>query len=100
YPFERGWAGPTAFSTYTACEAYQLLADEIPADVAQRVRQAIRRAAGFIGAGESEEDHLANHHALACLTLWKAGEVLGDGRLKDAYARLWKGFLRYHQPEE
>lgn len=100
YPYERGWVGPTAFTTYTAIEAYRLLQDEIPSDVAERVVEAIRRAARFIAAGESEEDHLANHHAMACLTVWKAYELLGDPELKRGFERLWKGFLGYHNAEE
>lgn len=100
YPYERGWVGPTAFTTYTAIEAYQLLKDEIPADVAERVCAAIQRAAYFIAAGESEEDHLANHHAMACLALWKAYELLGEPELKVGFERLWQGFLSYHNADE
>ena len=100
YPYERGWAGPTSFTTYTAIEAYRLLQDEIPPDVSERVLAAIRRAAYFIAAGESEEDHLANHHAVACLAVWKAYELLGDPELKAGFERLWQGFLRYYNREE
>ena len=100
YPYERGWAGPTAFTTFTAIEAYNLLRSEMPADVAERARAAIGRAACFIAAGESEEDHLANHHAMACLAVWKAYELLGDPELKAGFDRLWQGFLRYHYAEE
>lgn len=99
YPYERGWVGPTAFTTFTSIEALRLLQPEMPADVVQRVRAAIRRAASFIAAGESEEDHLANHHAMACLAVWKAYELLGDAPLKAGYWRLWKGFLDYLRPE-
>ncbi len=98
YPYERGWVGPTAFTTFTSVEAARLLAEELPADVAERVRAAVRRAALFIAAGESEEDHLANHHAMACLAVWKAYELLGDPVLLDGYRRLWQTFLTYcHQ---
>ena len=100
YPYERGWAGPTSFTTYTATEAYHLLQDEIPPDVSERVLAAIRRAAYFIAAGESEEDHLANHHAVACLAVWKAYELLRDPELKDGFERLWRGFLHYYNREE
>ena len=99
YPYERGWVGPTAFTTFTSIEAYNLLAAEMPEAVAQRVRQAIRRAAYFIAAGESEEDHLANHHAMACLAVWKAYQLLQEPALKIGYDRLWQGFLSYHQSE-
>ena len=59
YPYERGWSGPTAFSTFTIVEACQLLSDELPEIVAERARAAIRRAGYFIAGGESEEDRLA-----------------------------------------
>ena len=100
YPYERGWVGPTAFTTYTAIEAYRLLQDEIRLDIAERVFETVRRAARFIAAGESEEDHLANHHAMACLAVWKAYELLGDPGLKRGFERLWEGFLCYHNSEE
>ena len=100
YPYERGWVGPSAFTTYTAVEAYQLLAGEVPAEVAQRVRFAIERAAHFVAGGQSEEDHLGNHHAMACLAVWKAYELTGDPDLKRGFERLWAGFLRYHDAQE
>jgi hypothetical protein len=99
YPYERGWVGPTAFTTFTSIEAYTLLRDELPPDSATRVRTAIHRAAGFIAAGEAEEDHLANHYAIACLTLWKASQLLDDAALRTAYAHLWQQFLTFHHPE-
>jgi 2-polyprenyl-3-methyl-5-hydroxy-6-metoxy-1,4-benzoquinol methylase len=99
YPYERGWVGPTAFTTFTSIEALRLLEPEMPAPIAVRVREAIRRAASFIAAGESEEDHLANHHAMACLAVWKAYELLGDPALKEGYTRLWQTFLTYCHPE-
>ncbi len=99
YPYERGWVGPTAFTTFTSIEAYHLLQDELPDDVAARVRAAVRKAALFICAGESEEDHLANHHAMACLAVWKAYRLLDDPALKEGYQQVWKTFLTYHHPE-
>ena len=100
YPFERGWVGPTAFTTYTAVETYTLLKDEIDASTAARVEAAIRKAATFIGRGETEEDHLANHHAMACLSLWKAYRLLRDPSIKEDYDKAWKTFLTYHDDEE
>lgn len=99
YPYERGWVGPTAFTTFTSIEAYHLLHTAMPDDVARRVRHAIRQAAYFIMAGESEEDHLANHHAMACLAVWKAYTLLEEQALKEGYDKLWQGFLSYHHPE-
>jgi 2-polyprenyl-3-methyl-5-hydroxy-6-metoxy-1,4-benzoquinol methylase len=100
YPYERGWVGPSAFITYTATEAYRLLQDELPPDVRQRVLVAIQRAARFIAAGESEADHLANHHAMACLATWKAYELLGDPDLRQGFEARWKEFLGYHNADE
>ena len=100
YPYERGWVGPTAFTTFACVEAFRLLREETPGDVAERVIAAVGRAARFIAAGESEEDHLANHHAMAYLAVWKAYELLGEPELKTGCERLWEGFLRYHHAEE
>ena len=100
YPYERGWVGPSAFTTFTCIEAYALLRKEMQPESAERVERAIRRAAAFIAAGESEEDHLANHHAMACLAVWKAYRLFGDATLRQGYHRLWQGFLRYHNTEE
>ncbi|MEM7532473.1 MAG: methyltransferase domain-containing protein [Chloroflexota bacterium] len=100
YPYERGWVGPSAFTCFTTMEAFVLLEDEIPADVSERVRGAIRKAAYFIAKGESEEDHLANHHAMACLALWKAYRLLGEPELKTAYDQAFETFLTYHNSNE
>ncbi len=100
YPYERGWVGPTAFTTYASIEAFRLLEDEVPDAVADRVREAVRRAAMFISAGEHEEDHLANHHAMACLAVWKSYELLGEPSLRGRYDELWRGFLGYHNARE
>src|SRR3954451_16707197 len=56
YPYERGWVGPTGFSLYAAIEAYRVVRDEVPPEIADRVRRAIRHAAEFVGAGEAEQD--------------------------------------------
>ncbi len=100
YPYERGWVGPTAFTTFTSIEAYRLLQANMSDEIAQRVKQAIHKAAHFIAAGESEEDHLANHHAMACLAVWKAYELTQDSSLKQGYQQLWRGFLSYHNSNE
>jgi hypothetical protein len=100
YPFERGWVGPTAFTTFTMVESLNLLKDEIPSDLEKRLRNTISQAAHFIAAGESEEDHLANHHAMACLAVWKAYRLLNDPGLKEGFARVWRNFLKYHNAKE
>ncbi|OUU21834.1 MAG: hypothetical protein CBB97_15895 [Candidatus Endolissoclinum sp. TMED37] len=100
YPNERGWVGPTAFTTFTSIESYILLREKMPKKISERIVKAIRRAAHFIAKGESEEDHLANHHAMACLAVWKAYKVLQDKKLLQSYKMLWKNFLTYHNSDE
>ncbi len=100
YPYERGWVGPTAFTMFTIVEAFNLLKEEMSEEDKKQVREAIKKAAYFIGKGESEEDHLANHHAMACLSLWKAYELLQEEPLKEAFENAFQVFLTYHRPEE
>ena len=99
YPFERGWSGPTAFVSFSMIEACSLLKEEMPDEISEIAREAIRRAAQFIAAGESEEDHLANHHAMSYLAVWKAAEYLGDEELTRACDRVLAGFMDYHESE-
>jgi len=100
YPNERGWVGPTAFTTYTSIEALQLLEDEMPEEDRQLIRKAISKAAHFIGKGEAEEDHLANHHAMACLALRKAYELLKEPEIEQQYQSAFETFKTYHNYEE
>ncbi len=100
YPYERGWVGPTGFTLYAAMEAFQVVRDQMPAETARRVLTAIRQAAHFVAAGEAEEDRLANHHALACVAVWQAWELLGDHELQAGFERVWRGFLRYRNARE
>ena len=66
----------------------------------QRVLGAIRRAAHFVAAGEAEEDRLANHHALACVAVWHAWELLGDRELQVGFERVWRGSCAIATPRE
>ncbi|MCC6180131.1 MAG: hypothetical protein IT305_32855 [Chloroflexi bacterium] len=100
YPYERGWVGPTGFTLYAAIEAYQAVRDALTPDATQRILTAIRRAAHVVAAGESEEDKLANHHALACVAVWEAFELLGDPELERGFERLWRGLLTYRNVRE
>ncbi len=99
YPNERGWVGPSAFTCYTVTVSAQLLQDRLPDPLRERLRQAVRTTARFIARGEAEEDHLANHHAMACLAVWKAASWLGDHDLRKAWDALWQRFLTYHRNE-
>jgi SAM-dependent methyltransferase len=100
YPYERGWVGPSAFTTYASVEAFRILKDEVPPEIAARVTSALSRAAHFVAAGESEEDHLANHHAMAALAVWRVYELTRSTELEQGFKRLWNGFLRYHNAAE
>lgn len=100
YPYERGWVGPSAFTMFTTVEAFQLLRDEMTTEVAGEILGAVERAAQFIISAKAEEDHLANHHAMACLAVWKAYEVLQKPYLKEGFEKMFKGFLEYHNARE
>ncbi len=100
YPNERGWVGPTAFTTYAVIGAYEEIKDFISQDDSQRLKESVKKAAYFIAKGDKEEDHLANHHAMACLALWKAYNFLDDENLYNAYKDALKVFLEYHFTDE
>jgi len=100
YPFERGWVGPTAFTAFTSAESLMLMGDAIPVATRERVTAAVVRAARFVMAGESEEDHLANHHAMASLAVWKAFELTGDRAFEAGFRERFQAFLGYHEAGE
>ena len=100
YPYERGWVGPTAFTMFTIIEAFNILEDKIIELDKEIIKNTIKKAAYFIAKGESEEDHLANHHAMACLSIWKAHELLKDEHLKEGFERAFQTFLTYHNEAE
>lgn len=100
YPNERGWVGPTAFTTYTSIESLKIIKNELDDDFYKKVENSVIKAAKFISLGESEEDHLANHHAMACLAVWKAFKLTNKQELFDGYKKLWRGFLSYHNTKE
>jgi hypothetical protein len=100
YPYERGWVGPSAFTTFTAVEAVQLLNEEMDKETLAQIRETVFRAARFIISAKAEEDHLANHHAMACLAVWKAYRLLGEAELKDGFEKLFHGFTEYHNSRE
>ncbi len=100
YPYERGWVGPTAFTAFTVIESYSLISKEIDNSSKTIILNAIKRSAYFIIQGESEEDHLANHHAMACLAVWKSYELFKEKNLKEGYDKMWNNFKEYHNFEE
>lgn len=99
YPFERGWAGPTAFTLYAVADSYQMLGAEVPSDVEARLLEAIYRAAMSIIKFDQSGGILANHHAIAILAVWKAYQILGQGELRVGFEKKWANFLQYHTDE-
>ena len=100
YPYERGWVGPTAFTAYTCCEAYKLVQEHVSDKSRLHIEFALQKAARFIARGQSEEDHLANHWAMACLAVWKIKDLFQMPELYLPYEKLWQTFLTYHNQEE
>lgn len=99
YPHERGWVGPTAFTAYASAESLRLLRAEMSPETICRVEASLRRAAHFIARGETEEDHLGNHHAMAYLAVSTAADVLEDPTLRASLPTLWQSLLRYQHDE-
>lgn len=100
YPNERGWVGPTAFTTYTSIESYNLLQEFMSDDQRKKILKAIKQSSLFICKGESEEDHLANHHAMACLAIWKSYMLFNEQFFLESYNNAFKKFLNYHESTE
>lgn len=99
YPFQRGWAGPTAYVTYSSIESLRLLKDDISSRIYDRILNSIRKSANFIISYQQKNESIANHHAIACLAVWSAYELFDDVFLKKGYKKLWDGFLRYQTNE-
>ena len=95
YPNERGWVGPTAFTAFTSAESYKILKSNMSLDDQNLLEKKLKKSAEFIIKGNFEEDHLANHHAMACLAVWKINSILNEKHLADGYKKLWKGFKEY-----
>jgi hypothetical protein len=99
YPFERGWAGPTAFTLYAVADSYQMLKADFPSAVETRLLEAIYRAAMSIIKFDQSGGILANHHAIAILAVWKAYQILERDELCVGFERKWETFLKYHTDE-
>jgi hypothetical protein len=99
YPFERGWAGPTAFTLYAVADSYQMLEADVPSDIKIRLLEAIYRAAMSIIKFDQSGGILANHHAVAILAVWKAYQILGRDELCVGFEKKWENFLQYHADE-
>ena len=100
YPFERGWVGPTAFTLYSNIEAYKLISDEFNIKEKNKFLIAVRKAASYIALGDKEGDDLANHHAMAYLSLIKSYEILQDEWLYKKALEAFNNYLKYNIFEE
>ncbi len=100
YPYERGWIGPTGFTTFSIIESYKILQDHITVKQSKKIIDAIYKSTKFISNGDKEEDHLANHHAMACLSLWKSYTLFNEKKIKEAYEIAFKNFKKYHNFNE
>ncbi|MFB0538244.1 MAG: hypothetical protein ACETWR_25055 [Anaerolineae bacterium] len=99
YPFERGWAGPTAFTLYAIVDSYQMLGADVPSEVETRLLEAIYRAAMSIIRFDESGGILANHHAIAILAIWKAYQILDRDELYVGFEKKWENFLKYYTDE-
>ena len=100
YPNERGWVGPTAFTTYSTIETFDLIKDKISLKDQKLILDKIYKSALFISGGDNEEDHLANHHAMASLSLWKAYKLFEEKKFLKSYQKSLKIFSKYHDFSE
>ena len=57
---------------------------------------AVRKAASYIALGDKEGDDLANHHAMAYLSLIKSYEILQDEWLYKKALDAFNNYLKYH----
>ena len=100
YPYERGWVGPTAFTLYSNIEAYKIVSEEFSKKNESNIMTSFKKAASYIAAGDKEGDDLANHHAMAYLSLTKAHELLESNKLKKDAKKSFQNFLKYHLIDE
>ena len=98
YPFERGWAGPTAFLLMAVLDSHRLLGDEFPREREQAFLDAVYRSARFLSEYD-EVSVLANHHAIAALTVRMAYDILGEPVLLRGFERKMEEFLKWHTEE-
>ena len=100
YPYERGWIGPTGFTTFSIIEAYKLVQENISNKQSEKILDAIYKSATFISQGDKEEDHLANHHAMACLSLWKSYRLFNEKKFYKSFQQALENFKKYHNFKE
>ena len=98
YPNERGWAGPTGFLLFSMLDSYTLLKEEIPPDLKDKLLEASQKSANFL-AQYDEVGILANHHAIALLSIYYAYKILDDEKLLKAFYEKFKYFESLQSPE-
>lgn len=96
YPFERGWVGPTAFTLYSNIEAYKLISEQFSSKEKNQFFITVRKAASYISLGDKEGDDLANHHAMAYLSLIKSYEILQDEWIYKKALEAFNNYLKYN----
>lgn len=90
YPNERGWAGPTGFLLYAILRSYELTKEEFDEDSKKEFFKKVKKSAWFLATRE-EPGVLANHHAMALLSIYQAYHHLKDNE-KEFAKRLYGKF--------
>ena len=101
YPNERGWVGPTAFTIFSILETIENVKNNISKNRLKDYKKKISLTLDYISKGNFEGDSLANHHAMACLALWKGYRLTKKQKYYKEYKKTLSNFLKnYHVPEE
>lgn len=101
YPNERGWVGPTAFLTFSLIETINNIKSKISSEKFNFYKKKITLSLNYIARGDFEGDNLANHHAMASLSLWKGYKLTKNYKFFKAYRKSIKHFLtNYHIKNE
>lgn len=98
YPNERGWAGPTGFLLYSMLDSYTLLKNEMPQRLKDELGDASYKAAKYL-AEYDEAGILANHHAMALLSIYYAYKILEDNYLLRKFYKKFEFFESLQSPE-
>jgi hypothetical protein len=98
YPVEHCLAA-TAFTGFYVGEAYQLVADELPADDAASLRKTFARAGDWLCRNDEHHGVLSNHLAAAAAALHVIGAITGEGRYAARAAHFLERIYRHQSPE-
>ena len=98
YVNEFGW-GPTEFTLYSMAESFKLLKNELNSSLVEKMEETFSLAAKYL-IDWDEPGILANHHAIACLAVYSAYDILKEQWILEGYKEKWQGFIRYHNYDE